>query len=133
MSAKPAPQGDSAIAGSRITAIATFAAEAQAAAEVRLNAAMASKNPDTALWVMELRRRAKMSTTAYAKALGVAESQVFGWEQGKIRPAGIGSREKLTALGDQYTMPPLPEGRLNQPYFSPSLESAFAEMFGSGN
>lgn len=99
-------------------------------------AALDTNNKDTVLWTRELRRRANKTQAQMAESLSVSPHVISTLEAGKARPNDSDLRTKLTLMGQNYGMPPLPEPRLGEragggPYFASTLEVEFSRMFGA--
>ena len=95
-------------------------------------------NEDTAIWVMELRRRMNATTDAMAKELGVTPYYVSGWQSGLLRPTALVTETVLTDFGERYGMCPPPpgkepdtEGVPGGPRFARGLERRYEELFGA--
>lgn len=100
------------------------------------HAALDTDNKDTVLWVRELRRRSNKTQKQLAEVLGMSAHTISGYESGSLRPNDAEARTKLILLGQQYTMPQLPDVKLGAragggPYFASTLEVEFSRMFGA--
>jgi DNA-binding transcriptional regulator YiaG len=92
------------------------------------------KNPDTAIWILECRRRHNLHLTPFAAMLGTTATTLANWENGSTRPTGTSTRQALIAAGKNVGMPDLPtsdkwgRGEVTLPS---NLEEQFAQYFGS--
>ncbi len=89
------------------------------------------ENEDSAVWIMELRRRAGMTQIDLAEHLDISVGAVTAWETQRTRP-GKRTQHDLQALGESYDMPTAPIGtksRTHSAIFPDDLTERFERHF----
>lgn len=91
-------------------------------------------NEDTAIWIMELRRRMNMTQRRLAEEIGVSDGLVGQWERGVGRPSKLITETVLKQYGHEHGMVDPPEGGDGftkvGPRFAAGLITRYAELFG---
>lgn len=91
-------------------------------------------NEDTALWVIELRRRMGLNRERFGLAAKAILRDVIDWERGFKRPTEPSVRQTLAAHGRKVGMPKLPPATSPEkptlgPVFDPAIERRFAAFY----